>query len=93
VIQHCIVNPPFPLWAMYQLTLHLFPRYARSQLLMFQAAFDAIMAKTSPMLGQLNALNVPIIEGPVQRTGAINNLLSIYIRDPDGNLIEVSNIQ
>lgn len=36
---------------------------------------------------------IPIIEGPVQRTGAQNPLLSIYIRDPDGNLIELANEQ
>jgi catechol 2,3-dioxygenase-like lactoylglutathione lyase family enzyme len=34
---------------------------------------------------------VEIIEGPVQRTGAIGPILSVYFRDPDGNLIEVSN--
>jgi len=34
---------------------------------------------------------VAIIEGPVQRTGAIGPILSVYFRDPDGNLIEVSN--
>ena len=34
---------------------------------------------------------VEIIEGPVLRTGATGRLRSIYIRDPDGNLIELSN--
>ena len=34
---------------------------------------------------------VEIIEGPVSRTGATGRLRSIYIRDPDGNLIELSN--
>ncbi|KZY47815.1 virulence protein [Roseovarius sp. HI0049] len=36
---------------------------------------------------------VEVIEGPVQRTGATGPILSVYIRDPDGNLIEVSNPQ
>ena len=34
---------------------------------------------------------VEIIDGPVQRTGATGPILSVYFRDPDGNLIEVSN--
>lgn len=40
---------------------------------------------------QLVQQGVEIIEGPVLRTGATGRLLSIYIRDPDGNLIELSN--
>mgnify|MGYP000182743802 CR=1 FL=1 len=35
--------------------------------------------------------DVTIIEGPLHRTGACGPLMSIYIRDPDGNLIEISN--
>lgn len=38
----------------------------------------------------LTAFDIPIEEGPVQRTGATGPILSIYICDPDGNLIEVS---
>lgn len=34
---------------------------------------------------------IPIIEGPVERHGAVHGLLSIYIRDPDGNLLEIAN--
>lgn len=33
---------------------------------------------------------IRIIEGPVQRTGARGEIDSVYIEDPDGNLIEVS---
>ena len=39
----------------------------------------------------LNSHKVPIIEGPVTKTGAIGSIESVYIRDPDNNLIEVSN--
>jgi len=34
--------------------------------------------------------NVAVILGPVQRTGATGKLLSVYIRDPDLNLVEVA---
>lgn len=37
--------------------------------------------------------DVKIIEGPVMRTGAIGQIRSIYFRDPDLNLIEVSNYE
>jgi catechol 2,3-dioxygenase-like lactoylglutathione lyase family enzyme len=39
----------------------------------------------------LRSCGVEIIEGPVRRTGAVGTLLSVYFRDPDLNLIEVSN--
>jgi catechol 2,3-dioxygenase-like lactoylglutathione lyase family enzyme len=39
----------------------------------------------------VRSCNVEIIEGPVTRTGATGRLESVYLRDPDGNLIEVSN--
>jgi catechol 2,3-dioxygenase-like lactoylglutathione lyase family enzyme len=35
---------------------------------------------------------VPIIEGPVQRTGAAGSIQSVYFRDPDSNLVEISNL-
>ncbi len=39
----------------------------------------------------LRACAVAILEGPVDRTGATGTLRSLYIRDPDGNLVEISN--
>ncbi|QEW18327.1 Virulence protein [Marinibacterium anthonyi] len=38
----------------------------------------------------LAARDVDILEGPVRRSGAAGPILSLYIRDPDGNLIEIS---
>lgn len=40
---------------------------------------------------QLRQQAVEILEGPVQRTGAGGSILSLYLRDPDLNLIELSN--
>lgn len=40
---------------------------------------------------ELERLDVEIIEGPVERTGALGPIRSVYFRDPDGNLIEASN--
>lgn len=39
----------------------------------------------------LRSCGVEIIEGPVRQTGAVGPIESIYLRDPDGNLIELSN--
>ncbi len=38
----------------------------------------------------LASCGVELVEGPVERTGAIGRIMSIYFRDPDGNLIEVA---
>lgn len=43
------------------------------------------------VMTHLRACKVPVIEGPVNRTGAMGKIVSVYFRDPDGNLIEVSN--
>ncbi|KJH54946.1 VOC family protein [Acinetobacter calcoaceticus] len=46
----------------------------------------------SEVVAHLNQLNIQIEESPVERTGAMHPILSVYIRDPDQNLIEISNI-
>ena len=52
--------------------------------LIADVALDAVIA-------HLAACGVTIAEGPVTRTGATGPIISVYFRDPDGNLIEVSN--
>jgi len=42
------------------------------------------------VIEHLRACAVTILEGPVQRTGALGPITSVYFRDPDQNLIEVS---
>lgn len=43
------------------------------------------------VMKHLEQAGVKIIEGPVRKTGATGPLLSVYFRDPDQNLVEVSN--
>ena len=40
---------------------------------------------------ELQRHGVAVEEGPVERTGATGTIRSVYVRDPDGNLIELSN--
>ena len=47
-------------------------------------------APLSEVIEHLNSLGVPILEDPVARTGAVGPLRSVYFRDADANLIEVS---
>ena len=42
-------------------------------------------------MAHVQSCGVAVEEGPVDRTGAIGPLRSFYFRDPDGNLVEVSN--
>lgn len=44
------------------------------------------------IVAHLQHSSVPIEQGPVDRTGATGPIRSIYVRDPDGNLIELSNL-
>jgi catechol 2,3-dioxygenase-like lactoylglutathione lyase family enzyme len=45
----------------------------------------------SEVIEHLKSYGIEIIEGPVKRTGATGPIISVYLRDPDLNLIEVSN--
>ena len=54
---------------------------------------DFCLVTTRPLaevLAQLEACAVPLVGGPVPKTGALGPMESVYFRDPDGNLIEVS---
>lgn len=42
------------------------------------------------VIQQLQARQIAIVEGPVLRTGATGKINSVYVRDPDHNLIEIS---
>jgi catechol 2,3-dioxygenase-like lactoylglutathione lyase family enzyme len=46
----------------------------------------------SAVVEHLNRCGWPILEGPVERTGATHKIRSVYLRDPDLNLIEVSEL-
>jgi len=43
------------------------------------------------VIDHLRKCGVAILEGPVERTGATGAIRSVYFRDPDANLIEISN--
>ena len=43
------------------------------------------------VIARVKENGVVIADGPVQKTGALGPMMSVYFRDPDGNLIEVSN--
>lgn len=45
------------------------------------------------VISHLASCGVTVLDGPVQRTGARGPIVSVYFRDPDMNLIEVSNYQ
>ncbi|PIT78187.1 VOC family protein [Limnohabitans sp. G3-2] len=58
-------------------------------------ALDLCFIASVPLqqvLERLLAAQWPIVEGPVMRTGATQKIRSIYVRDPDFNLIEISEL-
>ena len=42
------------------------------------------------VIENLKKNNIPILEGPVAKTGAAGPIRSVYVRDPDLNLVEIS---
>jgi catechol 2,3-dioxygenase-like lactoylglutathione lyase family enzyme len=45
------------------------------------------------VIGHLHDNGVQILQGPVEKAGALGPITSVYCRDPDGNLIEISSYQ
>jgi len=65
------------------------PRAARAT----AGSGDLCLVSAAPLddvIEHLNECRVTVIEGPVAKTGATGPIRSVYFRDPDGNLIEVS---
>jgi catechol 2,3-dioxygenase-like lactoylglutathione lyase family enzyme len=47
-------------------------------------------APPDAVIAHLHECSVAILEGPVKREGALGPMQSVYCRDPDGNLVEIS---
>ena len=45
------------------------------------------------VVAHLHDCGVQIVQGPVERAGALGPIQSVYCRDPDGNLVEISSYQ
>ncbi|MGK4580280.1 VOC family protein [Kitasatospora sp. HPMI-4] len=74
---------------LHQAGRELLPRAARPT----PGSADLCLVTDTPqaqVLEQLAAYGVAVEEGPVPRTGALGPFTSTYLRDPDGNLIEIS---
>ncbi|HZR69388.1 MAG TPA: VOC family protein [Burkholderiales bacterium] len=56
-------------------------------------ALDLCFIASLPLaevIARLAAAGIPLVEGPVMKTGACYPIRSVYVRDPDGNLVEIA---
>jgi catechol 2,3-dioxygenase-like lactoylglutathione lyase family enzyme len=78
-----------------KLNLHLFGReFEPKALKPTPGSIDLCFVTETPLdevIAHVKSCDVKIAEGPVPKTGATGPMSSIYIRDPDGNLVEISN--
>ena len=49
------------------------------------------LTELNVVVSEMKSKGIEIIEGPIEKSGAHGKILSLYIHDPDGNLIEISN--
>jgi catechol 2,3-dioxygenase-like lactoylglutathione lyase family enzyme len=78
-----------------KLNLHLAGReFEPKALKPVPGAIDLCLITLTPLAEVMDTLkshDVAVIQGPVDKTGATGPIKSVYFRDPDGNLVEVSN--
>lgn len=75
---------------LHQVGTHLYPPVAANPI---PGAADICLITSLPLdsvIQHIATCGIKILEGPVNRTGAIGMIQSVYINDPDGNLIEIS---
>ena len=57
---------------------------------------DLCFLKETPLeeaMTHVSENGIQILEGPIKRSGATTAIVSFYLKDPDGNLIEIANPQ
>jgi len=78
-----------------KLNLHLFGKeFEPKALKPAPGSIDLCFITQTPLAeveAHVRAQGVKIVQGPVPKTGATGPMSSIYVRDPDGNLVEISN--